>query len=102
MRWTPIVLDVAIMIVMWAAVLRLTARRRAQMLPNSLPHKVRGYRYQSAAMISAAIGVTSFVSWLVTDTVGPDWLHAVSAPAALLFIAAAAVSAGYAGWLKVT
>ena len=44
-------------------------------------------------------GVTWFVAWLVSDVVAPHWLHTLSLPAALIFIAVGAVLAGYAGWV---
>jgi hypothetical protein len=45
------------------------------------------------------VGVTWFSAWLMTDAGGPYWLHAFSAPTALVFIAVGAAIAGYAGWL---
>ena len=50
-------------------------------------------------MISVAVGVTCFVTWLVSDAIGPQWLHSLSLPAALLFIALGAALSGYAGWV---
>jgi len=45
------------------------------------------------------VGVTWFSVWLITDPTGPDWLHSLALPAAVLFIAVGAIVAGYAGWV---
>lgn len=102
MRLAPIAVDVAIMTVMWSGILLFIRRRRAQMPNDPSPREVRGYRLHNTGVIFAAVGVTFFVAWLITDAAGPGWLHVVSAPAALLFIAVGAALAGYAGWLRVT
>ena len=46
------------------------------------------------------IGVTWFFAWLISDTIGPHWLHTLSLPAAVIFIAVASLVAGYAGWVR--
>jgi len=61
-------------------------------------HHVDG-RLHTAASISVAVGVTWFIAWFVSDAIGPQWLHSLSLPTALVFIAAGAVLAGYAGWI---
>ena len=35
----------------------------------------------------------------ISDTIGPHWLHTLSLPAAVIFIAVASLVAGYAGWV---
>ena len=60
---------------------------------------VRSRRLHEAAAIAATIGVTCFFAWFITGATGPRWLHTLSVPAALAFIAAGAVVAGYAGWI---
>ena len=97
MRWPPIVFDVAVVVVIWAVVLSAIRRRRAQMTASSSQAQ-RGRRLHELAAIAATIGVTWFVAWLVTDATGPHWLHVLSVPAALAFVGAGAVVAGYAGW----
>jgi len=42
-----------------------------------------------------------FMAWFVSDAIGPQWLHSLSLPAALLFIAIGAGLSGYAGWVGV-
>jgi len=87
MRTTPTIATVAIVVLVWVVVLKVMSLRRSN-------------RVQKIGAICALVGVTLFAVWLVTDTTGPPWLHVVSAPAALMFIAAGAVLAGYAGWFK--
>jgi len=86
MRWLPFIGEVAILIACWAAVLWSLGRRRSN-------------RLHTRAAISAMVGATWFVVWLISDATGPHWLHTLSLPAALIFIAAGAVLAGYAGWM---
>ena len=99
MRLPPTILDVVLTLVTWTVVLWLVRRLRARAAADPSPGTVRGYRLHAFAMISATVGVTWFVVWLVTDTIGPDWLHALSLPATLIFIAVGAASSGYAGWV---
>jgi hypothetical protein len=99
MRWRSIILDLALMVAVWTVVLRLVHRRRARMSADASPRALLGYRVHAAAAISAMVGVTGFSAWLITDTIGPHWLHSLSLLAALLFIAIGGVLAGYAGWL---
>src|SRR5690349_10831553 len=73
--------------------------RRARMAAVPSRRKVRGYHWHNIAVICVVVGVTWFSVWLVTDNAGIQWLHALSAPAALIFIAVGAALAGYAGWL---
>ena len=60
---------------------------------------MQSYRLHTAALISVAVGVTSFITWFISDAIGPQWLHNWSLPAALLFIVLGAVLSGYAGWV---
>jgi len=99
MRWPPIIFDVALTVLVWAAVLTALRQRRARMVATSSPEAVRGRRLHEAAAVSATIGVTSFFAWFITASTGPRWLHILSVPAALAFIAAGAIVAGYAGWV---
>jgi hypothetical protein len=99
MRWRSIILDLALMVAVWTIVLRLLHQRRARMAVDASPHAVLGYRVHTAAAIAAMVGVTWFSVWLITDTIGPHWLHSLSLLAALLFITIGGVLAGYAGWV---
>ena len=99
MRWRSIILDLALMVAVWMIVLRLVHQRRARMAADASPHAVLGYRVHTAAAIAAMVGVTWFSVWLITDTIGPHWLHSLSLLAALLFITIGGVLAGYAGWV---
>jgi uncharacterized membrane protein len=99
MRWPPIILYLALAIAVWTAVLRTVHRRRARVASDPSPRAVRSYRLHYVALISVTVGVTWFFAWLITDAIGPDWLHTLSAPAALIFIAVGAVLSGYAGWV---
>jgi len=99
MRWRPILFDLAVVILLWTVVLVSTRRRRLRAAADPSPRRMRGYRLHAAALISVAVGVTCFVTWLVSDAIGPQWLHSLSLPAALLFIALGAALSGYAGWV---
>ena len=95
----PNIPTLILMVVMWAVVLWLVRKLGARVAVNPSPRAVRSYRLHVAAAISAMVGVTWFSAWLMTDAGGPHWLHALSAPTALVFIAVGAAIAGYAGWL---
>ena len=99
MRWPPVLFGLAVVIVMWTVVLRLNRQRGVRVVADSSPRRMQGYRLHTAASISVTVGVTWFIAWLVSDAIGPQWLHNLSLPAALLFIAVGAVVAGYAGWV---
>ena len=99
MRWRPVILDLALVVAVWTVVLWLVRIRRKRMGDMPSPRALRGYRVQTVAAISATVGATWFVVWLVSDTIGPHWLHALSLPAAAIFIAVGAVLSGYAGWV---
>src|SRR5258708_4261590 len=99
MRWPPIILTLALAIAVWTAVLRLVRQRRARVAANPSPREMRSYRLHTVALISATVGVTWFFAWFITDAIGPHWLHTLSLPAALIFIAVGAVLSGYAGWV---
>ena len=99
MRWRQILFDLAVVIVMWTVVVVLIRQRRRRVAADPSPHRIRGYRLHSAASISVAVGVTWFIAWFISDAIGPQWLHSLSLPAALVCIAAGAVLAGYAGWI---
>lgn len=99
MRWRPILFDLAVVIIMWTVVLVLMRQRRRRVTGDPSPRRIRGYRLHTAASISVAVGVTWFIAWFVSDAIGPQWLHSLSLPTALVFIAAGAVLAGYAGWI---
>ena|SRR5262245_20166666 len=97
MRWT--IFDIGTAVVLWAAVLATLRQRRARMTANPSPEEVRSRRLHEAAALAAMIGVTWFIAWFITDATGPYWLHTLSVPAALAFIAVGAVVAGYAAWI---
>ena len=99
MRWPPILFDVAAAIGIWTVVLVSIRQRRLRVAADPSPRSVRGYRLHTVALISVALGVTWFIAWLVSDSLGPQWLHSLSLPAALLFIALGAALSGYAGWV---
>ena len=100
MRWPPVLLDLAVVITMWTVVLVLIRQRRKRIAADPSSRRMRGYRLHAAASISVAVGVTWFIAWFVSDAIGPQWLHSLSPPAALVFIAAGAVLAGCAGWIE--
>jgi len=100
MRWTPILFDVAAAIGVWTAVLALERRLRARMTADPSPRNVQSYHLDRAGLISATAGFTFFLAWLVTDTAGPGWLHALSRPAAGILIAVAAALSGWASWVR--
>ena len=99
MRWRPILFDVAAVILLWTVVVVSTRRRLLRVAADPSPRRIRGYRLHTAALISVAVGVTWFMAWLASDAIGPQWLHSLSLPAALLFIAVAAALSGFAGWV---
>jgi len=99
MRWPSVLFDLAelaVVIVMWTVVLWLVRQRRLRVAVDPSPRRIRGYRLHTAASISVAVGVTWFIAWFVSDANGPQWLHSLSLPAALVFIAGGAILAGYA------
>jgi len=98
MKWPPIIPDLAVVIAVWAAVLWTVRQRRTRLGAAPSSGALRNYRLHAAAAICAMVGVTWFGAWLVTDAIGPRWLHILSLPATLICVAAAAVVAGYAGW----
>ena len=99
MRWRPVILDLALVVAVWTVVLWLVRVRRVRIGDTPSPRALRGYRVQTVAAISATVGATGFVVWLVSDTIGPHWLHALSLPAAAMLIAVGVVLSGYAGWV---
>jgi hypothetical protein len=98
MRWT--ILDFVIVIAMWTAVLSVERQWRARMASDASPREVWSYDLQRAGVICAALGVTFFVAWLISDSLGPRWLHTLSQPAALMLIALSAALSGYAAWVR--
>jgi len=99
MRWRSILFDFVAVIAIWTAVLVFTRQRRLRVAADPSPKRIRGYCLHTAALISVAAGFTWFIAWFVSDTLGPQWLHSLSLPTALVLIAAGAVLAGYAGWV---
>lgn len=100
MRLEPTLFDVACVLVTWTGVLFLLHRSRAQLAKETSSSKARGIRFRNVALVSAGAGLTLFIAWLLTDSAGPEWLHAFLEPAALTLIGAAAAASGYAGWLR--
>ena len=98
MRW-PLIGDLVVVIALWTAVLWTVRQRRARVAAAPSPRAVRSYRLHTVAVLCVAVGVTWFIAWLISDTIGPHWLHALSLPAALIFIAGGSVLSGYAGWV---
>jgi hypothetical protein len=99
MQWHPILFDLVAVIALWTIVLLATHQRRVRVAADPSPRRMRSYRLHTAALISVAVGITSFITWFISDAIGPQWLHNLSVPAALLFIALGAVLSGYAGWV---
>ncbi len=91
MRWAPIVIALACTISAWTGVPCVLRQWRGR--------EGRSYRLQAGAMICVSVGITWFSVWLVTDAMGPHWLHTLSLPATLIFIGVGAVLSGYAGWV---
>jgi hypothetical protein len=100
MRLRPLILDFALLIGAWTWVLTVLRRQRARMAGDASPREARSQRLQSAAAISAMVGVTCFVAWLIGDTAELHWLRVLSLPATVGLIAAAAVLSGYGAWIK--
>ena len=99
MRWRSILFDLVAVIAIWTVVLVFTRQRRLRVAADPSPGRMRGYRLHTTALICVAAGFTWFIAWFVSDAIGPRWLHGLSLPTALVFIAAGAVLAGYAGWV---
>jgi len=91
--------SVALTIALWIAVLWLVRRQRGRLGPHASALAVRGYRLHTVAAITATVGATWFSAWLISDSLGPGWLHSLSLPAAMVFIVVAAIAAAYAGWV---
>ena len=91
--------NVVLTIGLWVAVLWLVRRQRARLGPNPPARAARGYRLHTVAAITATVGVTWFSAWLISDSIGPGWVHSLSLPAAIVFIAVAVTVAAYAGWV---
>jgi hypothetical protein len=100
MRWTPILVDIAVVIVVWTATLALARQLRTRLTLDSSPRNVRSYHLDLAGLICATTGFTCFIAWLLTDAVGPHWLQALARPAAGILIAIAAALAGWAAWVR--
>jgi len=99
MRWSPIIFELVLVVALWAAVLWLMRQRGVRVAANASPQATRGHRLYTEAVLCVTVGLTLFVAWLITDSLGPHWLHVLSLPAALVSIAAGALVAGYAGWV---
>lgn len=99
MRWPSLLLTGGLNLAIWTLVLRVVHLRRPSGAADPAPGAMRGYRAYTAAAIAATTGITWFSVWLITDAIGPHWVHSLSLLAALLFIAIGAVVAGYAGWV---
>jgi hypothetical protein len=95
----PILVDVAVVIVMWTAVLT-TLRRQNRGTAAASAQDRRSARLMSAAGISASVGVTLLVIGLMTDSVGTPSLHMLIQWAAVTAIGGGAVLSGYAAWVK--
>lgn len=98
MRPSPIILTIVLTAAMWMIVPWAIRQRRARMGANPSLRQIRSYHLHNISVVSAVFGLTWFSAWVLTDG-GPFWLHALAAPAALVFIAVSAALAGYAGWL---
>jgi hypothetical protein len=98
-RWPPLFRSVALVSVIWGLVLWLLRMRGKRLGNTPSPRALLGHRAHTPAGITTMVGVTLFAAWLVTDAMGPRWLHSLSLPAAVLFIAASALAAAYAGWI---
>jgi hypothetical protein len=99
MRWRPIVVDVLLMVVIWTVVLGMLRQWRLRVAAAASGSGRRSYRLQIVASLTATAGITWLLVWFITDTLGPQWLHTLSAEAALTFVAVGAVVFGYAGWI---
>jgi hypothetical protein len=95
----PIVVDDAVVIVMWTAVLT-TLRRRALATPPTSAQVRRSERLMSAAGVCATVGVTLLVMGLMMDSLGMRGVLTLFEWAAPIAIAGGAVLSGYAAWVK--
>src|SRR5215469_6741874 len=75
MRWRPILFDLVVVVALWTFVLLATHRRRVRVAADPSPRRMRSYRLHTAALISVAVGITSFITWFISDAIGPQWLH---------------------------
>jgi len=100
MRWTPILFDVAAAIGVWTTSFRLERHLRAQMTADPSPRSVRSHQLDRVALFCATTGFTFFLAWLITDAVGPGWLHMLARPATGVLIAIAAALSGWAAWVR--
>ena len=96
--WPPLLRSVALTMVVWIVVLWVLRARRARLGDAPSPRAVRAHRLRTGAAITALVGVTWFAAWLATDASGPQSLHSLALPAAVLCIALGAITAAYAGW----
>ena len=99
MRRIPILVDVAVVIVMWTAVLT-TLRRQTRAAAAASAQDRRSAQLMSAAGICATVGVTLLVVGLMMDSVGMPALYTLFVWAAPVAIAGGAVLSSYATWVK--
>ena len=99
MRRIPILVDVAVVIVMWTAVLT-TLRHHTRGTAAASAQDRRSARLMSAAGICASVGATLLVVGLMTDSVGMPSLHMLIQWAAVMAIGGGAVLSAYATWVK--
>jgi hypothetical protein len=74
MRRMPILVDVAVVIVMWTTVLTVLRRQTRGVAAPSAQDR-RSARLMSAAGIAATVGVTLLVAGLLADSAGMPGLH---------------------------
>jgi hypothetical protein len=96
MKWQTF--DVAIAVLMWAAVLRIIREDRLRLAISEAERRSRWLI--GAAAVSATVGVTSLMVWFITDRMARVWVHDLSEVATVAFIATAVLLAGYGGWIK--
>ena len=100
MRWPSVLLTGGLNLAIWTLVLRVVYLRRPSGAADPASGAMRGHRAHTAAAIAATVGITWLSLWLITDAIGPRWLHRLSLLAALPCIAIGAVVAAYAGWVE--
>src|SRR5260370_38841737 len=98
MRWRPIILDLALVVAVWALIPWLLRVQRARMGRAPALRAMRAYRVYTSAAIAASVGFSWFAASLITDATGPHWLHSLSLLARAVFFAGRAILAGYSGW----
>jgi len=94
------VVDVVIVSLVWTLALTLVRHSQSRVTTGTPGRELTAHRLQALGVFSAASGLTFFVVWLLSDSTGPRWVHALAEPASLIAIAVAAVCSGCSAWVR--